>query len=82
MTCKVSPQPRTPAIAIALTIAQGTAVAALDASSLICTLESKEPGHRVSVYLTEMKIKFVQIVHRGARKLKINAYPSGQPLTG
>lgn len=37
------PQPRTPAVAIALIIAQGTAVAALAASSLMCTLESKPP---------------------------------------
>ena len=34
--------PRTPEIAMAPTIPQGTAVAALEASSLICTAESKE----------------------------------------
>lgn len=49
---------------IALTIAHGTAVAALDASSEMWTLESKP-----------------QIVHRGERKLKMNAYPLVQPLT-
>jgi len=36
-------QPRMPAIPMALTMAHGTAVAAFDDSSLICTLESKEP---------------------------------------
>jgi len=40
---KHAPHPNTPAIPIAQTIAQGTAVAALDASSLIWTLESNEP---------------------------------------
>ena len=37
------PQPSTPAIPIAYTIAHGTAIAALEASSLMCTLASKEP---------------------------------------
>ena len=35
-----APHPRIPAIAMAITIAHGTAVAAFAASSLICTLES------------------------------------------
>lgn len=38
------PHPKIPAIPIALTIAQGTATAAFDASSLMWTLESNEPG--------------------------------------
>lgn len=37
------PHPRIPAIVMAPTIPQGTAVAALEASSLMCTLESNEP---------------------------------------
>jgi len=37
------PHPRIPAIVVAPTIAQGTAVAALEASSLICTLASNAP---------------------------------------
>jgi len=41
------PQPKIPATPIALTIAQGTATAALEASSLIWTLESKEPKNDV-----------------------------------
>jgi len=36
-------QPRTPAVEMALTMAQGTAVAALDASSEMWTQESKPP---------------------------------------
>jgi len=48
---------------MALTMAHGTATAALDASSLMCTQLSNEA-----------------IVHKGARKLMIKAYPSGQPL--
>lgn len=40
---KNSPHPRIPATEIAPTIAHGTAVAALAASSLMCTLESNEP---------------------------------------
>jgi hypothetical protein len=40
------PHPKTPAIPIAQTMAQGTAVAAFEASSLMWTLESKEPVHR------------------------------------
>ena len=35
--------PRTPAIPMAYTMAHGTAVAAFEASSLMWTLESKEP---------------------------------------
>lgn len=40
---KYLPHPRIPATDIAPTIAHGTAVAALAASSLMCTLESNEP---------------------------------------
>jgi hypothetical protein len=58
------PQPKTPAMPIAVTIAQGTAVAALEASSEICTLQSNP-----------------QIVHRGARKLSMKAYPLVHPST-
>jgi hypothetical protein len=47
---------------IATTIAHGTAIAALEASSDMCTLESK-----------------LEIVQRGAIKLKMNAYPSVHP---
>lgn len=50
------PQPKIPAIPMAFTMAQGTAVAAFPASSEIWTLESK-----------------LQIVHRGARKLRMKA---------
>lgn len=53
-----------PAMAMALTMAHGTAVAAFEASSEMCTLASKP-----------------QIVHRGARKLMMNANPSGHPST-
>jgi len=42
-----------PAIPIALTIAHGTAVAALDASSEMCTLESKLP----IVHMGERKLR-------------------------
>jgi hypothetical protein len=37
------PKPRIPEMRIAETIAHGTAVAAFEASSEICTLESNEP---------------------------------------
>ena len=37
------PKPSTPAIPTELTIAQGTALEALEASSLMWTLESNEP---------------------------------------
>lgn len=40
---KYAPQPRIPADPMARTIAHGTAVAAFEASSLMWTLESKEP---------------------------------------
>ena len=43
-TCGCLPHPKTLEIPIALTIAQGTATAAFDASSLMWTLESNEPG--------------------------------------
>lgn len=39
-----APQPRTPAMAHAPIIAQGTATLALVASSLMCTEESKAPS--------------------------------------
>ena len=38
-----APVPSTPAMKMANTIAHGTATEAFEASSLICTLESKEP---------------------------------------
>jgi len=43
------PHPRIPADVIAPMIPHGTAVAALEASSLICTLESNEPEGLMSV---------------------------------
>ncbi len=53
-----------PAIKVELMIANGTAVRAFVASSLIWRGESK-----------------ASIVQTGARKLRINAYPFGQPFT-
>lgn len=38
------PHPKIPAMPIAPTMAHGTAVAAFEASSLMCTLESNEPS--------------------------------------
>lgn len=76
-----SPQPSTPAIPIAETIAQGTAVAAFEASSLICTLESKEPFGTISCLHPHYFAVDVQIVHKGARKERMNAKPLGQPFT-
>jgi hypothetical protein len=40
---KDAPKPRTPGMAVDKTMAHGTAVAALEASSEICTGESNEP---------------------------------------
>ena len=64
-----------PAIPVALTIAQGTATAALEASSLIWTGESKEPAKDGLVRKESAResVHDLQIVHNGARKLKINA---------
>lgn len=71
---------------MAQTIAYGTAVAALDASSLMWTLESKEPAleyRELENFEEETKTQkyHAQIVHSGARKLRINAYPDGQSYT-
>ena len=75
------PHPRIPATEIAPTIAQGTAVAAFAASSLIWTLESNEPvTNTISASSTRESGKNSQIVHSGAKKLKMNAYPAGHPL--
>ena len=69
----------------ALMIAHGTAVRALEASSLICTEASKPPkmdGKFMSAAcMTRNSVRPVPIVHRGARKLSTNAKPFGHPLT-
>ena len=64
-------------------MAHGTAVAAFDASSLIWTLESNEPGYTtnaINASSPRESGKNSQIVHSGAKKLKMNAYPAGHPL--
>jgi len=66
---------------MAPTIPQGTAVAALEASSLICTLESNEPEGLMNVRCL-IRIKTgLPIAHAGARKLRMKANPLGQPFT-
>lgn len=69
------PQPRIPAIEIAPTIAQGTAVAALEASSEMWTLESNEPYSQCGLsFVRHGRLKkHLQIVHKGARKLRMKA---------
>ncbi len=67
-------------------MAHGTAVAALEASSEIWTLESNEPvgqGKRISVCATAIidKPKYVHMVQTGAMKLNIKAKPFGQSYT-
>lgn len=64
---------------MAPTIAHGTAVAALLASSLIWTLESKEPvALSASICLRERLD--LHIVHRGERKLRMKANPLAYPF--
>lgn len=58
---------------MAYTIAQGTAIAALLASSLMCTLESNEPMKILSEFRASLSLSDAQIVHSGARKDRMNA---------
>ncbi len=62
-------------------IAHGTAVAALDASSLMCTHESKEPIGADEEIDKHQGRGYLQIVHTGERKLRMKAKPFVQPLT-
>jgi hypothetical protein len=64
-----------------LTMAHGTAVAAFDDSSLICTLESQFAKHCIKTSNMYEDYESIQMVHNGARKLKMKAQPSGQPFT-
>jgi hypothetical protein len=54
-------------------MAHGTAVAAFDDSSLICTLESKFAKHCIKTNNMYEDYESIQMVHNGARKLKMNA---------
>lgn len=68
---------------IAPVIAQGTATAALEASSEMWTLESKEPRRSmcVSNCFNPEAVYYLQMVHSGAWNPKMKAKPFGQPLT-
>lgn len=63
-------------------MAQGTATAALEASSEMCTLESKEPMHMSQFETSEQNTSiYLQIVQSGAWKLRMKANPLGHPFT-
>lgn len=78
----VSPHPQTSPESVIAMIVNGTAKLALVASSLMCTGASKQPfsnsKHQIELCVLE---KYVHMVHSGAKKLKMNAKPFGQPDT-
>jgi len=77
------PHPRTDASTVDRMIALGTAIVALRASSLMCTLASIAPWWSELGYLSNTDEKFQHIpnVHAGAKKDKKNAKPLGQSVT-
>ena len=82
MTRDDAPKPRTPAMEMEQTMDHGTAITAFEASSEICTLESYEPGGLCIVGgHSRLQRHYTLIVHTGAKKLKMNAKPFGQPYT-
>jgi hypothetical protein len=77
-----APKPSMPAMEAEQTMVHGTAIAAFEASSEICTVESHEPGGQCIVGANSRSQRhYAPKVHMGAKKLKVNAKPFGQPYT-